>query len=405
MEAKVAKVAEAIVVGGGVNGASALFHLAERGVRAILLERGEIAGASTGKSGGLVRMHYTDPYQARLANESLPYFADWKHRVGVGDPGFARTGFLQTVAEHNVPALYENVRMLQGIGVNTCIVNGDDVRKLQPGVYADDLIVCAFEPDSGCALPGETARSFAMAAERLGATIATGVTVTGIRVEGGRVAGVSTSDGDYDAPTVIVCAGVWGVPLFAALGVALPIEPHRTQVALFDRRGLMPTGMAGHMVFIDTAVGIYFRPYGESETLVGARGRARPTPDADNYDERADADLVADAKQRIAYRIPAMESAIVSRHWAGILDMTPDGCPILEADLGASGLYLAAGFSGSGFKSGPYVGNLMATWAVTGGRPEAAAPFALGRFARGEEIRPRHPYVDVAGVEVRSFPH
>ena len=124
-----AQVAEAIVVGGGVNGASTLFHLAERGVKAILLERGEIAGASTGKSGGLVRMHYTDPYQARLAHESLPYFADWKHRVGVGDPGFARTGFLQTVAEHNIPALYENVRMLQGIGVNTCIVTSATRRR------------------------------------------------------------------------------------------------------------------------------------------------------------------------------------------------------------------------------------------------------------------------------------
>jgi sarcosine oxidase, subunit beta len=400
-----ARVAEAIVVGGGVNGTSALFHLAERGVKAVLLERGEIAGASTGKSGGLVRMHYTDPYQARLAHESLPYFANWEHRVGVGDPGFARTGFIQTVAEHNVPALYENVRMLQGLGVNTCIVNGDDLRRLQPGVYADDLSACAYEPDSGCALPGETAKSFAAAAERLGATVAAGVTVTGICTEGGRVVGVSTSDGEYDAPIVIVCAGVWGVPLFAALGVTLPIEAYRTQVALFDRQGLLPTGMAGHMVFIDTAAGIYFRPYGETETLVGARERARPTPSADVYDERADADLIADAKQRIAYRIPAMESAVVSRGWAGILDMTPDGCPILEADLGATGLYLAAGFSGSGFKSGPYVGNVMATWAATGQRPDAAAPFALERFAKGEEIRPKYPYTDVAGVEVRSFPH
>lgn len=400
-----ARTAEAIVVGGGVNGTSAAFHLAERGVKTILLERGEIAGASTGKSGGLVRMHYTDPHQARLAHESLPYFADWRHRVGVGDPGFARTGFIQTVAEHNIPALYENVRMLQRIGVNTCIVNGDDVRRLQPGVYADDLHACAYEPDSGCALPGETAKSFALAAERLGATIATGVTVTGIRTEGGQVSGVATTAGAYDAPIVIVCAGVWGVPLFATLGVDLPIEAHRTQVALFDRRELLPTGLAGHMVFIDTAVGIYFRPYGETETLVGVRARARPTPSADRYDEGADADLIAEAKQRIAYRIPAMESAVVSRGWAGILDMTPDGCPILEADLGASGLYLAAGFSGSGFKSGPYVGNVMATWAATGVRPEAADPFSLGRFARGELIQPAHPYVNVTGDDVRSYPH
>lgn len=400
-----ARAAEAIVVGGGVNGTSAAFHLAERGIRTTLIERGEIAGASTGKSGGLVRMHYTDPYQARLANESLPYFADWRHRVGVGDPGFARTGFLQTVAAHNVPALRENVRMLQGIGVNTCIVNGDDVRRLQPGVRADDLIACAFEPDSGCAMPGATARAFAAAAEARGAEIVTGTTVTGLRTAGGRVVGVATDAGDRDAPIVIVCAGVWAVPLFAALGVALPIEAHRTQVALFDRRGALPTGPAGHLVFIDTAAGIYFRPYGDEETLVGARGAARPTPSPDAYNERADASNVADAKQRVAYRIPAMESAAVTRDWAGILDMTPDGCPILEADLGATGLYLASGFSGSGFKSGPYVGHLMATWAATGSRPDAADPFPLARFAAGAPIRPAHPYVDAAGATVRPYPH
>src|SRR3954471_3389891 len=264
--AKGATVAEAIVVGGGVNGASTAFHLAERGVKTLLLDRGEIAGASTGKSGGLVRMHYTNPYEARLANESLPYFQDWKHRVGVGDPGFARTGFIQTVSPRNVPALHENVRMLQGIGVNTCIVNGDDVRRMQPWVDTDDMIARAYEPDSGCAMPGDTARSLAQAAQRLGAEIISGAAVTALRVENGRVIGVSTTAGDYDAPLVIVCAGVWSVPLFAGIGVDLPIETYRTQVALFQRQGALPHGMDGHMVFIDAALGSYFRPYGETET-------------------------------------------------------------------------------------------------------------------------------------------
>lgn len=395
---------EAIIVGGGVNGASAAFHLAERGVKALLLDRGEIAGASTGKSGGLVRMHYTNPYEARLANESLPYFQDWKHRVGVGDPGFARTGFIQTVSPRNVPALHANVQMLQGIGVNTCIVNGDDVRRMQPWVDTDDLVACAYEPDSGCAMPGDTARSFAQAAQRLGAEIVTGVAVTALRVRSGCVVGVSTTAGDHDAPVVIVCAGVWSVPLFAGIGVELPIEPYRTQVALFER-GPLPRGMAGHMVFIDAALGTYFRPYGEAETLVGARQRARPVASPDAYNEGADADVIADAKQALARRIPEMEGAALSRHWAGILDMTPDHCPILEANLGADGLYLAAGFSGSGFKSGPYVGQIMATWAATGQQPDAAAPFPLARFAAGQPIIPAHPYVDEAGEAVVSVPH
>jgi sarcosine oxidase subunit beta len=397
--------ADAIVVGGGVNGASTAFHLAERGIKTILLDRGEIAGASTGKSGGLVRMHYTNPYEARLANESLPYFLDWKHRVGVGDPGFARTGFIQTVSARNVSALHENVRMLQGIGVNTCIVNGDDVRRMQPWVDADDLIACAYEPDSGCAMPGDTARSFAQAAERLGAEIVTGAAVTALRVAGGRIVGVTTTQGEYDAPLVIVCAGVWSVPLFAEIGVALPVESYRTQVPLFRRQGALPLGMDGHMVFIDAALGSYFRPYGETETLIGARQRSRPVNSPDVYKQEADAEVIADAKQVLARRVPDMEGAAVTRHWAGILDMTPDHCPILEANIGADGLYLAAGFSGSGFKSGPYVGQVMATWAATGAQPDAAAPFPLSRFAAEAVITPAHPYVDEAGETVASVPH
>lgn len=399
------RTAAVIVVGGGVNGASTAFHLAERGVQTLLLDRGEIAGASTGKSGGLVRMHYTDPYQATLALKSLPYFAGWRERVGVGDPGFARTGFIQTVTPANVPALEANVRMLQGIGVNTCLVNGDDVRRLAPYADTDDLVRAAYEPDSGCAMPGDTARSFADAARRHGADIVTGEAVTALRAEGGRIVGVTTATEEYAAPIVIVCAGVWSVPLFAALGVTLPFEPYRTQVVLFDRRGVLPAGPAGHMVFIDAALGTYFRPYGETETLIGGRGRSKPTADPDHYHEAADAEVIASTREGLARRLPDMESATITRHWAGILDSTPDSCPVLEADLGAAGLFLAAGFSGSGFKSGPYVGHLMAEWAVTGTRPADAAPFALDRFAAGNLIAPEHPYRTDDGAVSVSVPH
>ncbi len=399
------RTADVIVVGGGVNGASTAFHLAERGVRVLLLDRGEIAGASTGKSGGLVRMHYTDPYQATLALKSLPYFQHWAERVGVGDPGFSRTGFIQTVTPRNVPALEANVRMLQGIGVNTCLVDADDVRRLVPYADTDDLTRCAYEPDSGCAMPGDTARSFAAAARTHGAEIVTGEAVTALRTEGGRVVGVSTAREEYAAPTVIVCAGVWSVPLFAALGVTLPIESYRTQVVLFDRRGRVPTGPAGHMVFIDAAMRTYFRPYGETELLIGGRGRSAPTPDADAYDEAADDAVIAATRQGLSRRLPEMEDAPVTRHWAGILDMTADSCPILEANIGAEGIYLAAGFSGSGFKSGPYVGSLMAEWATAGERPADAAPFALDRFERGDLIVAEHPYVTDEGAVMASVPH
>jgi sarcosine oxidase subunit beta len=400
-----ANTSDVIVVGGGVVGASVAFHLAERGVRSVLIERDRIASAGTGKSGALVRMHYTDPFQARLVLESLPYFIDWQERVGAGDPGFARTGVIVTATEHSIPALRANVKMLQRVGVNTCILNADDVVRLQPWVDPEGLDVCAFEPDSGCAMPRETAEAFAEAATRHGAEIITGQRVLEILTDAGRVAGVRTDQTEWHAPEVVVCAGVWSVPLFRALGVELPIRVNRTGAFLLERQGDVPKGPDGHMIFLDRAFGSYFRPYGETAMLAGGGGRSRPAASPDDYDERADADFVADVSCLVAKRIPSMAGAKVTGGWSGITDVTPDSCPILERNLSVDGVSLAAGFSGTGFKISPYVGHLMADWLVTGERPAHAAPFAFERFERGTLIVPEHPYLTDTGDVYRETPH
>jgi sarcosine oxidase, subunit beta len=400
-----ARTAEAIVVGGGVNGTSTAFHLAERGIKTVLLERHDIASAGTGKSGALVRMHYTDPHQAKLVHESLPYFTDWSDRVGAGEPGFVRCGVIVTASAQSIPALRANVRMLQRVGINTCLINSDDLVRLQPWVDPTGIEVCAFEPDSGCAMPGDTARSFAGAARKYGAEIVSGTRVTGITTTGGRVTGVTTEDGDWSAPAVVVCAGVWSVPLLAGLGVELPIQVNRTGAFLLQRQGDVPLGPAGHMVMLDRAFGSYFRPYGESETLAGGGGRSRQTESPDDYDEDADPELIRDVSQLVARRVPSMAGAPVTRGWSGITDVTPDHAPILEVNAGADGLYLAAGFSGTGFKISPYVGQLMATWVATGERPADAAPFRLSRYDEGRPIVAEHPYVTDTGEAYVDAPH
>ena len=390
-----AHTAEAIVVGAGVIGTSIAFHLAERGINTVVIDRGGVAGGTTGDSGALVRMHYTDPYQAKLALESHAYFADWRHRVGIGDAGFVPTGVLVVGSPSNAAAIRANVKMLQTVGVNTCVINGDIALRLQPWLnpFISDIDVCGFEPDSGCAEPSDTARSFADAARKHGAEIVTGQAVTSINTEKDRVVGVSTTDGDWSAPIVIVAANVWSVPLLSQLGVDLPIAVTRTGAFLLKRQGELPLGRNGHMVVLDRAHGIYFRPYGETETLAGGGGRSRPTQSADDYDENADEELVTGVSKLIGRLVPSMEGAQVSSGWSGITDNTPDECPIFEAHVGADGLFLAAGFSGTGFKIAPYVGQIMATWVATGQRPVDAAPFALSRFQAGKLIVAEHPYV------------
>ena len=90
-----ANTADVLIIGGGCHGASLAFHLARRGLKAIVLERKTIASGATGRSSGLVRMHYDLEPESRLAWESFKYFSNWRNMVG-GDCGFKRTGFIQT---------------------------------------------------------------------------------------------------------------------------------------------------------------------------------------------------------------------------------------------------------------------------------------------------------------------
>src|SRR5260370_20468489 len=111
--------AEVVVVGGGVNGASTAFHLTRLGVRnVLLLERRGLAAGATGKSGALVRMHYTNEHESRLAIESLKIFREFSSIVG-GDCGFEAPGFLQLVPPGYEDALRRNLARQQRLGIHT----------------------------------------------------------------------------------------------------------------------------------------------------------------------------------------------------------------------------------------------------------------------------------------------
>src|SRR5262245_843016 len=163
------KRADVVVVGGGVNGASTAYHLAARGVKNVLLiERKHLAAGATGKSGSLVRMHYTNEPESRLAFESLKIFRDFRNIVG-GDSGFEPIGFLQIVPRGYEAALARNVGRQQRLGIATEAVPPSRLPELLPGCQTDDVGGAAWEPDSGFADPNATTFAFAQAAQRLGA--------------------------------------------------------------------------------------------------------------------------------------------------------------------------------------------------------------------------------------------
>src|SRR6266850_117368 len=333
--------ADVIVVGGGANGTSTAYHLAARGVRSLLLERRHLAAGATGKSGALVRMHYTNEAESRLAFESLKIFREFRNIVG-GECGFEPIGFLQMVAPGFEAALEHNVARQQRLGIGTQVVSRDRVRDLLPGSRVDDIGAAAWEPDSGFADPNATTFAFAAAAQRPGA---------------------------------------WAAPLLKPLGLDLGLQPHRIQITIFR----WPAGFdTRHCVVIDATRHSWFRPEGPAATLIGVElgvGHADPN----TYDEGVDPEFVATCREALSARLPVFADATMRGGWAGMIMMSPDGRPIIDQIPSVAGLYCMLGDSGTSFKTSPAIGKCLAEW-ILDGKPKTVdlTPFRSTRFAEGK---------------------
>lgn len=374
---------DVVVVGGGVVGTSIAFQLARRRAGSVtLLERADrLASGATGSSGALVRTHYTNEPEAAMAWAALPWFEQWADRVG-GDCGFVCTGFLQLVLPEDRDLLRDNVAMLRRTGIDTRLVDVDELRELEPGLAVADDEIAAYEPRSGYADPVATTEAFAAAARRHDADVRTGVAVTAIRTSNSRVLGVETTAGHIAADVVVLANGYWCVPLLAGIGVELPVEAYRAQ-RIVVRRPEPMRGRRGHLTVIDRRNGIYTRPDGADGTLAGL---SRPAPRArlaspDHVEvERG---FPERARERLARAFPAFAGAPVVDAKAGPLDVTPDHCCVLGPVDGVEGLVLATGMSGGGFKKAPAIGSCVAELIVDGRAVTAPVqPFSPDRFAK-----------------------
>ncbi|MDP8940632.1 MAG: FAD-binding oxidoreductase [Actinomycetota bacterium] len=376
---------DAIVVGAGVVGASIAFHLAERGVETLVLDRNGPAGGSTARSGALIRCHYPTSLEADLAWESLTgYFEPWGERVG-GGCGFTRTGFTYLAGEDRVEALRHNVNLQRKVNVQTELVGPDELGELDPSLDLDGVALAAYEPRGGYADPAATTVGFLGAARKLGARFKRR-RVTGLRVRGERISGVETEDGPLESGIVVLAAGAWSAPLAESAGLELPIRPVRVQVALFERPDALPT----HLTIIDPISGFYARPAAERTTLIGLRDNYQWLQDTEGWNPKPVSDFVEEASYLLGERIPALRDAPYRTGRAGVLDMTSDGRPVLGPE-GPAGLYLAVGWSGTGFKKAPAVGNELAAWISEGkpGRRELGT-YNLDRFRTGDLIFGEH---------------
>ncbi len=382
-----AATADAVIIGGGVMGCGIQFNLAKRGMTdTLLLERDVLASGSTSRSQAILRMHYSNEVTAKMALESLKIFKNFEDVVG-GPSGYVQTGYLIIVGAEDSRVMAENVAMQQRVGVDTSVVQANDVREIAPMVVVSEGEAFAYEPQSGYADPYSVTTGYAHAARQLGATIRAGAPVTEIETTSNRVTAVRTAEERIETPIAVVAAGPWSGPLLATVGVDVPLRPIRQQVVMLQRSADV---VPDHPIIGDVVQDLSARPDTGDLTLADGSGDGAPE-DPDTYNQSVDMPVVETTFAKLVTRVPAMEHATFKGGWSGLFTTTPDWHPILDRVDGIDGLYCAIGFSGHGFKLSPMIGVAMSELITEGkGVSVDISMLNLKRFAEGKLMRSRY---------------
>jgi len=369
--------AEVVIIGAGIMGCSIAYHLAERGVRdVVVLERDQIGRGATADAAGGIRLQFSTDTNIRLSQISLEYWEQFEERFGV-DINLRQQGYLFLLtSQDDVPVFQHNLELQQSLGVPVRWVSPEDIRELNPSVLVDDVIGGTFCPRDGWADTSTSTMGFAQAARRAGVRIFEESPVSGIVVEGGRVTGVQTGNATIATPLVICCAGPQTNAVSRLAGLDLPIHPYRRMSFITEPFDLIPSTVP---MTIEFARSLYFHPESHG-FLFGMSNKDEPSSENKVVDD----DWMVATVEALIERAPIFEQAEILRGWAGFYEVTPDDNPLVGPVPDLDGFLVAAGFSGHGFMQGPAIGRVVAEIVVDGAASTIdVSAFRPSRFREG----------------------
>jgi len=373
------KTAEIIIIGGGIIGTSIAFHLAQKGARGVvLLEKGMLGEGSTAKCVGGIRSQFSTEINIRFSLESLPTWDHFEEITGV-DLGFKKVGYLFLATTEDEWVVFKtNVHLQQEFAIPVEPLSPGEIQGRWPYLKVDDLQGGTFCPRDGYAGPYEALSGFAKGARRGGVKIYEGTEVREILHEGGKIAGVRTSNGNITAPVVVNAAGPYAEQAGKMAGVEVPVKPYRRQIFFTPPFPWIPDPIP---LVIDFHRGWYFRREGQGLLLSG------PKDNFPSFNVHVDYEAMVEVAENSIYRVPILEKAEINRGWAGSYEISPDNHAILGEAPGVKGLFLANGFSGHGFQHSPAVGQIMSA-IILGEKPSIdISCLSVERFSRGQLIQ------------------
>ena len=372
---------DAVIIGGGGHGLSTAYYLAKNhGLRNIaVLEKGYLGGGNVGRNTTIVRANYFLPGNSEFYSHSLKLWETLEtelnynvmhsqrgqvvlfHSDGQRDAAIRRGNAIVNQGDDaeilDVPTLKERFPFLDYAQTRFPIYGGMNQRR------------------AGTARHDAVAWGYARGADRMGVDLIQNCEVTGIDVESGRVIGVQTTRGPIRAAKVgMVAAGRSG-QVAAMAGMRLPVESHVMQA--FVTEGLKPC--------IDSVISFGMGHFYISQSDKGGLVFGGDIDFYASYAARGNLPMLEHVMEAGMTLMPMIGRAKVLRSWGGIMDMTPDGSPIIDKTP-IEGLFVDAGWNYGGFKAIPASGWCMAHLMATGQSHEVAAKFRLDRFRTGHLI-------------------
>jgi sarcosine oxidase, subunit beta len=418
--------ADVVVVGAGICGVTAAETLAQRGARVVVVEKDLGPGLEqSGRAQGAIRVQGREAAELPLAMESLEI---WKSVAEHGEEFELRFGgnlyFCTDEDEVRRATELRDIGLANGFA-DVRLLTPDEAREIVPAARGE-FVAAMWSPGDAQCLPRAATEFFAKRAAAAGATFSYSTLATRIIEADGAIRGLETSRGTIDAPAIVATGGVWTAHLAATAGVQVPVMP----VALsqcetepvepligptlrcfqFGARQ-RPNGQISMSAGMNTIVDHYLSLASLRQVRLWTRRylanrkairlhvdwarvtrelRARSVTAAEHMEqpvERAANQKLMHASLEAAGRmIPRLRDVRISRYWAGVIDMSPDGLPILDGSTGLDGLVVVTGLSGHGLALGPAIGRIAAELATEGRTDRPIDQFSLHRFEAATPI-------------------
>ncbi|MCL2497087.1 MAG: FAD-binding oxidoreductase [Symbiobacteriaceae bacterium] len=374
--------AEVVIIGGGVVGCSIAYHLAQNGMKdVVLLERSYHASGSTGRCGAGVRQQWGTELNCRLAQGSCRDFETLREDLDyIADIEFKQGGYLLVAyTPQQVEQFKLNVALQNSLGIASRFCTPREAQEIVPHLNIEPLMAATFYHRDGHANPFHVTQAYADAAKRLGVEINLYTTVTAILTAKGKVTGVRTDQGDIACRVVVNAAGGQAKLIADMAGVEIPTISERHQILVTEPvdafQGPMVMSFHHNTYCQQTPHGSFIMGLGDPREPQG-------------QEIRSSWQFLKDMSDKITAMLPPLRNLRIVRQWAGLYHMTPDKSPILGSAPELEGFEMALGFSGHGFMISPMVARLMAAHILTLTHPDLdiLQRLTVERFTRGDLI-------------------